>query len=141
MKTFLKMMAVAAILIPLMTGCSDNKSGNGNDSDTEQAASADETVEVTEANFDVEGLNALTDKKELDSDDIDFIIDQTEILVRKVKGMDRKEYNAFIKKLDKRESEALIILAFGLEAAGKSDKMSGRQKARLEKLNEQLPVK
>lgn len=134
-------MAVVAILIPLMTGCSDKKSGSDNAADTEQAASADETVEVTEANFDVEGLNALTDKKELDSDDIDFIIDQTEILVSKTKGMDRKEYNAFIKKLDKKESDALFILAIGLEAAGKSDKMSGRQKARLEKLVEQLPMK
>lgn len=134
-------MAVAAILVPLMTGCSDKKSGSDNAADTEQAASADETMEVTEANFDVEGLNALTDKKELDSDDIDFIIDQTEILVSKTKGMDRKEYNAFIKKLDKKESDALFILAFGLEAAGKSDKMSGRQKARLEKLVEQLPMK
>lgn len=134
-------MAVAAILIPLMTGCSDKKSGSDNATDTEQAASADETGEVTEANFDVEGLNALTDKKELDSDDIDFIIDQTEILVSKTKGMDRKEYNAFIKKLDKKESDALFILAIGLEAAGKSDKMSGRQKARLEKLVEQLPMK
>lgn len=141
MKTFLKMMAVAAILVPLMTGCSDKKSGSDNAADTEQAASADETMEVTEANFDVEGLNALTDKKELDSDDIDFIIDQTEILVSKTKGMDRKEYNAFIKELDKKESDALFILAFGLEAAGKSDKMSGRQKARLEKLVEQLPMK
>lgn len=141
MKTFLKMMAAVAILIPLMTGCSDKKSSNDGSTSTEQTSSAVETVEVTEANLDVEGLNALTDKKELDSDDIDFIIDQAEILVRKVKGMDRKEYNAFIKKLDKRESEALFILAFGLEAAGKSDKMSGRQKARLEKLIEQLPVK
>lgn len=135
------MMAAVAILIPLMTGCSDKKSSNDGSTSTEQTSSAVETVEVTEANLDVEGLNALTDKKELDSDDIDFIIDQAEILVRKVKGMDRKEYNAFIKKLDKRESEALFILAFGLEAAGKSDKMSGRQKARLEKLIEQLPVK
>lgn len=134
-------MAAVAILIPLMTGCSDKKSSNDGSTSTEQTSSAVETVEVTEANLDVEGLNALTDKKELDSDDIDFIIDQAEILVRKVKGMDRKEYNAFIKKLDKRESEALFILAFGLEAAGKSDKMSGRQKARLEKLIEQLPVK
>lgn len=134
-------MAVAAILIPLMTACSDKQSGSGDVTDTEQAASADEAVEVTEVNFDVEGLNALTDKKELDSDDFDFILDQTEILARRAKGMDRKEYNAFIKTLDKQEKDALFVLAMGLEAAKKSDKLSSKQRSRMEKLNEQLPLK
>ncbi len=141
MKTFLKMMAAVAILIPLMTGCSDKKSSNDGSTSTEQTSSAVETVEVTEANLDVEGLNALTDKKELDSDDIDFILDQTEILARKAKGMDRKQYNEFIKTMDKKEKEALFVLAMGLEGAKKSDKLSGKQKARMEELESQLPLK
>lgn len=113
MKTFLKMMAAVAILIPLMTGCSDKKSSNDGSTSTEQTSSAVETVEVTEANLDVEGLNALTDKKELDSDDIDFILDQTEILARKAKGMDRKQYNEFIKTMDKKGERSTVCIGYG----------------------------
>lgn len=129
MKKTLRLMAVAAILLPALAGCSDKKSGNDNVDATEQTSAQTEAEEAEVANFDIEGLNALTKKNELESDDIDFVLDQAEILARSAKGMSRSEYNAYLNTLEKQERDAVFIIALGLEGIKNSKELSGKQKS------------
>ncbi|MBQ8277974.1 MAG: hypothetical protein IJY00_05970 [Bacteroidaceae bacterium] len=141
MKKTLRLMAVAAILLPVLAGCSDKKSGNDNADATEQTSPQTEAEEAEAANFDIEGLNALTRKNELESDDIDFVLDQAEILARSAKGMNRSEYNAYLNTLEKQERDAVFIIALGLEGIKNSKELSGKQKERMEDIESRIPMK
>lgn len=141
MKKTLRLMAVAAILLPALAGCSDKKSGNDNVDATEQTSAQTEAEEAEVANFDIEGLNALTKKNELESDDIDFVLDQAEILARSAKGMSRSEYNAYLNTLEKQERDAVFIIALGLEGIKNSKELSGKQKERMEDIVSRIPMK
>lgn len=139
MNKILKMIAVFAFLIPLIGGCSGNKNNDGGKlASVENSASAD-GQDVVELKLDVDGINSLTKSEDLDAEDFDFILDQAEIIARRAKGMDRKEYNKMVESMEKEEKDALFILAMGLEAAKTSNKMSAAQKSRLEKIDSELP--
>lgn len=141
MKKLMKLMAVIAMVSPVLTGCSDNKTDNKATDDgaaqTEQTAEAEPVSDT----FDIEGLQKLTKQDELGTKEIDFILDQAEILMRKAEGMNRDEYNAFLKKLSKEDGDAVVIIALGLAGAEKSDKLTDKQKKRLERIASQMPQK
>lgn len=142
MKRIMKVMATLAIALPVMTGCADKKdSSESNTTSTEQCTLPDEATASTDDNFNLEALNKLSSIEDLSSKDIDFILEQAGILAKKAQGMDRKEYNAFLKTLSKDDKEAVMIIAIGLAGAQKSPNLSKSQKERMEKLESQLPLK
>lgn len=141
MKKLIRLAAAAAILLPVMAGCSGQKSaGNDSATGTEQTetASAEENAGL---DFDQQGLKALMDKnkEELTEDDIDFLLDQAEILVKKTKGMTKEEFKEYKKSLSSDDMGTIMVIGMGCESARKSGIMTDSQKERLEKLEAQTP--
>ncbi len=98
--------------------------------------------------LDVEGIKEVTNKgeEELKSADIDFILDQMEILVDKTKGMTKEEAEAYYKTLDEDEQEC--VMALGMIAvfapsstSDKSDSWTDAQIERLKSLKEHMIMK
>lgn len=141
MKTIMKLMAVLVIMASAMTGCTEKKNGNESAATSEQTTSEAVEEKGTNLDFDHQRLSELMNKKakEVTSDDYDFLIDQAEIMVKKVKGMSPEEVKQWQKNLSKEETGSIMIIGLGLGSAKKSDKLTDRQLKRLEQLEEQMP--
>lgn len=95
--------------------------------------------------LDVNGINELMRKNsnDLTSADIDFFLNQVEILVDKTKDMSKEENTAYFESLDKEEQECAIALGMMVSMASpsgtdKPDEWSDAQIERLKSLKEQL---
>lgn len=141
MKKIFKMLAFAAISIPLMTACSGNKDASGDSAATEQTSAAAENDNSGNLDFDLEGLKKLMDKdgKDLTSDDYDFLLDQAEVVVRRTEGMTPDEVKEYRSKLTEDETGTIMIIGMGCQAAKKSGKLSESQLRRLEDLEKRTP--
>lgn len=142
MKKLLTLAAAAALVIPPITSCSGSKSA---DSDSTSAEKTETSVASEEESagldFDQQGLKALMDKnkEELTEDDIDFLLDQAEILVNKTEGMTKEEFKEYKKSLSSDDMGTIMVIGMGCESARKSGIMTDSQKERLEKLEAQTP--
>lgn len=94
--------------------------------------------------LDVKGIQELVkkDSKEITSSDVDFFIDQVEIMVNKTKNMTKEEENAYFESLSEDEQECVFNLGMMTSAALSSrtnlpEAWSDSQVERLRKLNEQ----
>lgn len=98
--------------------------------------------------LDVEGVNEVTQKavdgKELTSSDIDFFLDQLEIVVDKRTSMSDEEFEDYLKSLSKEEQDCMNAIVIVAAYAGQStsklsdDTWSKSQVERLEKLLDKL---
>lgn len=138
MKKSIIMMAVAAIVAVAFAACSGNKSENAQ----EEAASAEAVVpEAENVDFDFDGLTELMKKKDITSDDYDFLLDQAELLADKTEGMTLEEYRAYFDNMTGDEQGALIVIGMGLDSAKKSGKLNGKQLRRFEEIEARSPKK
>lgn len=95
--------------------------------------------------IDVEGVNEVMQKeidgKELTSSDIDFFLDQLEIVVDKSTSMSDEEFRAYWKSLSIEEQECMATIGLAAAGAGlklSDDTWSKSQVERLEKLLDKM---
>lgn len=95
--------------------------------------------------LDVKGVQELIQKNSADltAADVDFFLDQVEILVDKTKNLTKEESAAYFESLEQEERECAITLAMMASMASsskakKSDVWSDAQMKRLKSLCEQL---
>ncbi len=138
MKKLMKSLVFLAVSVIAFSACSDGKTTVTN---AEGEVTEVESKELKSLDF--QGIQDLLDskKKELTEDDIDFLLDQMEIVVEKTEGMTKKEYEAYFSALSGDEQGALMVLGFGLAGAEQGGKMTDAQKKRLEELNARTPGK
>lgn len=138
MKKLFLTLACVAISLFVMSACSDGKTTVTNaDGETEEV----KTEELKSLDYQkiTDLLNS--SKKELTGDDVDFLLDQMEIVVEKTEGMSKKEYEAYLNSLTQDEQGALLVLAFGLAGAEQSGTLTDSQKKRLDELEARTPNK
>ena len=138
MKKLFLTLACVAISLFVMSACSDGKTTVTNaDGETEEV----KTEELKSLDYQkiTDLLNS--SKKELTGDDVDFLLDQMEIVVEKTEGMSKKEYETYLNGLTEDEQGALLVLAFGLAGAEQSGTLTDSQKKRLDELEARTPNK
>lgn len=139
MKRNVILIAVAVIVAVAVAACSGSKK------DAEATEETEEVVEVAPVGgateLDIEGLTALTEKSEVTSEDCDFLLDQFEVMVKRVEGMTPEEAKAYGKSLSEEELGGLMVIGFGLEAAKQGGKLSEAQLKRYEELQAKDPSK
>lgn len=136
-KLFFNLAFVAASIF-VVSSCSNSKTTDTNaDGDAVEV----ETVEVTE--LDYQGVKDLMNsgKEKLTEDDVDFLLDQMEVIIKKTEGMTKEEYNAYLSALTGEEQEVVMMIAFGLAGAEQQNILTEDQKARFEDLNARTPNK
>lgn len=136
-KLFFNLAFVAASIF-VVSSCSNSKTTDTNaDGDAVEV----ETVEVTE--LDYQGVKDLMNsgKEKLTEDDVDFLLDQMEVIIKKTEGMTKEEYNAYLSALTGEEQEVVMMIAFGLAGAEQQNILTEDQKKRFEDLNARTPNK
>lgn len=94
--------------------------------------------------LDVKGIRELVQKNsdDITSADIDFFLDQVEILANKTKNISKEDEKAYFESLDKEEQECVMVIGMMVSAASSSKadnkKWSDAQLERLKVLKEQL---
>lgn len=138
MKKLFFNLAFVAVSIFVVSSCSNSKTTDTNaDGDAVEV----ETVEVTE--LDYQGVKDLMNsgKEKLTEDDVDFLLDQMEVIIKKTEGMTKEEYNAYLSALTGEEQEVVMMIAFGLAGAEQQNLLTEDQKKRFEDLNARTPNK
>lgn len=138
MKKLFFNLAFVAVSIFVVSSCSNSKTTDTNaDGDAVEV----ETVEVTE--LDYHGVKDLMNsgKEKLTEDDVDFLLDQMEVIIKKTEGMTKEEYNAYLSALTGEEQEVVMMIAFGLAGAEQQNILTEDQKKRFEDLNARTPNK
>lgn len=129
----IKLLALVALLMPMLFSCSGGKS---------EGASSDKVEEVasTPAELDVERIMSYQSKKgsELTEKDYDFLLDQLEIIVNKANELPADQAKAFITTLDSKQQDAVLIVAMNLMD---TSKLTDRQKQRHQELEARDPSK
>ena len=127
-KIFMLMCASAAMML---TAC-----GNSAPQTTETSEETQETVEAVAENvaadYDIEGIKALTKKKQLSEEEQDFVLDQYEIYCRETKGLDSKAKKDYLKQKGA-DGKVIMLVVVGAE---NSKSMTDAQKARLSEIQE-----
>ena len=127
-KIFMLMCASAAMML---TAC-----GNSAPQTTETSEETQETVEAVAesvaADYDIEGIKALTKKKQLSEEEQDFVLDQYEIYCRETKGLDSKAKKDYLKQKGA-DGKVIMLVVVGAE---NSKSMTDAQKARLSEIQE-----
>ena len=136
MKKILQCLAFAVSTFITFSSCSDGKTTVTNADGEVTEVKADKLKSL-----DFQGIQDLLDskKKELTEADVDFLLDQMEIIVDKTEGMSKKEYEEYFTNLSGDEQGALMVLGFGLAGAEKSGKLTDSQKKRFEELEARSP--
>lgn len=138
MKKLFLNLAVVAVSMFVVSSCSNGKTTDTNaDGDAVEV----ETVEATE--LDYQGVKDLMNsgKEKLTEDDVDFLLDQMEVIIKKTEGMTKEEYNAYLSALTGEEQEVVMMIAFGLAGAEQQNLFTEDQKKRFEDLNARTPNK
>ena len=147
MKMNLFMMAFAVIFTVVLSSCSGNKSKAEKSSVDKAQVTATETVSDKESvadsdnpfkGVDVEGINALADKKELTAKDYDFLLDQIAIFAKNTKGMSKKEQKQIMKNISEKELVALLGMS-SLKKAMEKGKLTEKQVERFKKIEAMNP--
>lgn len=138
MKKLFFNLAVVAVSMFVVSSCSNGKTTEPN---AEGEAAEVEAVEVTE--LDYQGVTDLMNsgKETLTEDDVDFLLDQMEVIIKKTEGMTKEEYNAYLSALTGEEQEVVMMIAFGLAGAEQQNILTEDQKTRFEDLNARTPNK
>ena len=127
-KAFILMCASAALML---TACGNSKPQATETSDEPQET-VEAVVEQPSASYDIEGIKALTKKKQLTEAEQDFVLDQYEIFCRETKGLDNKAKKNYLK--DKgAEGKVIMLVVMGAE---NSKSMTDAQRARLSEIQE-----
>lgn len=115
----------------MLTAC-----GNSAPQTTETSEETQETVEAVAesvaADYDIEGIKALTKKKQLSEEEQDFVLDQYEIYCRETKGLDSKAKKDYLKQKGA-DGKVIMLVVVGAE---NSKSMTDAQKARLAEIQE-----
>ena len=115
----------------MLTAC-----GNSAPQTTETSEETQETVEAVAENvaadYDIEGIKALTKKKQLSEEEQDFVLDQYEIYCRETKGLDSKAKKDYLKQKGA-DGKVIMLVVVGAE---NSKSMTDAQKARLAEIQE-----
>ena len=129
MKKIFMLMCVSATM--MLTAC-----GNSAPQTTETSEETQETVEAVAENvaadYDIEGIKALTKKKQLSEEEQDFVLDQYEIYCRETKGLDSKAKKDYLKQKGA-DGKVIMLVVVGAE---NSKSMTDAQKARLAEIQE-----
>lgn len=94
----------------------------------EKTSSEKTQEEVTEAakdtDFDIDRLKEMTDanKKEFTEDNVEFLLEQAEILAKQTKGMTKEQKQDYLSKLDEDKAGAVMVIAFALASAKKQER-------------------
>lgn len=133
MKSF-KLLALVAILMPMLFACSGSKS------ESENASSDEVEVVSTPAELDVERIMSYQTKNgsELTENDYDFMLDQLEIVVNKANELPAEQAKSFITTLDSKQQNAVLIVAMILTD---QSKLTDKQKQRFQELEARDPSK
>lgn len=135
MKSF-KLLALVAILMPMLFSCSGGKS------ESENASSEEVEVVSTPAELDVERIMSYKSKdgSALTEKDYDFLLDQMEILVNKATELPADQAKNFIKTLDKDQQDAAFVVGVILASSDQST-WTDKQKKHFQELAERDPSK
>lgn len=138
MKKFVQCLAVAATMIVVMCSCSDGKTTVTNANGETQEVQAEALKSL-----DYQGIvNLMNENKtQLTEDDVDFLLDQMEIVVEKTEGMTKDDYKAYLNNLTEDEQGALLVLGLGLAGAEQQGTFTDSQKKRFEELEARSPAK
>lgn len=124
-------MLMCASAAMMLTAC-----GNSAPQTTETSEETQETVEAVAesvaADYDIEGIKALTKKKQLSEEEQDFVLDQYEIYCRETKGLDSKAKKDYLKQKGD-DGKVIMLVVVGAE---NSKSMTDAQKARLSEIQE-----
>lgn len=124
-------MLMCASAAMMLTAC-----GNSAPQTTETSEETQETVEAVAENvaadYDIEGIKALTKKKQLSEEEQDFVLDQYEIYCRETKGLDSKAKKDYLKQKGA-DGKVIMLVVVGAE---NSKSMTDAQKARLAEIQE-----
>lgn len=128
----IKLLALVAILTPMLFSCSGGKSENASSDKVEVAS--------TPAELDVERIMSYQSKKgsELTEKDYDFLLDQLEIMVNKANELPAEQAKSFIATLDGEQQNAALIVAMIL---ADQSHFTDKQKQRFQKLEARDPSK
>lgn len=136
----IKMLAIAAVLVPVMFSCSksDKQTKEGENASTE-------VVEVVSApaELDVERImtyKEINDPSQMSEKDYDFLLDQLEILVNKANELPADQAKNFINTLDKNQQDAAFVLGIILASADQST-WTDKQKKQFQELEARDPSK
>lgn len=137
MKKLFLNLAVVAVSMFVVISCS-----NGKTTETEANGESEE-VEAVEVELDHQGVKDLMNsgKEKLTEDDVDFLLDQMEVIIKKTEGMTKEEYNAYLSALTGEEQDVVMMIAFGLAGAEQQNLFTEDQKIRFEDLNTRTPNK
>lgn len=124
-------MLMCASAAMMLTAC-----GNSAPQTTETSEETQETVEAVAedvaADYDIEGIKALTKKKQLSEEEQNFVLDQYEIYCRETKGLDSKAKKDYLKQKGA-DGKVIMLVVVGAE---NSKSMTDAQKARLAEIQE-----
>ena len=124
-------MLMCASAAMMLTAC-----GNSAPQTTETSEETQETVEAVAENvaadYDIEGIKALTKKKQLSEEEQDFVLEQYEIYCRETKGLDSKAKKDYLKQKGD-DGKVIMLVVVGAE---NSKSMTDAQKARLAEIQE-----
>lgn len=124
-------MLMCASAAMMLTAC-----GNSAPQATETSEETQETVEAVvedaATDYDIEGIKALTKKKQLSEEEQDFVLDQYEIYCRETKGLDSKAKKDFLKQKGA-DGKVIMLVVMGAE---NSKSMTDAQEARLAEIQE-----
>lgn len=130
MKELIRMMAIVAICIPVITGCSEKKSQT-----TEEATTQTE-IQIDALDLDRVNAYAKTTDAEMTSDDYDFLLDQLEIICKEFDGKSKEDVQKLMQNMDENEMSALLVIGMAIPAAEKSGKLSTSQLERFKSLEQ-----
>lgn len=127
-------MCACASLALMLGACGGNDSKAAATDAPESTAVAEEAVAAEEASasYDIEGIKAMTKKKNLTEAEQDFVLDQYEIFCKETKGLDSKARKEYLKQKGA-EGKVIMLVVIGAE---NSRSMTDAQKARLAEMQE-----
>ena len=124
-------MLMCASAVMMLTAC-----GNSAPQATETSEEIQETMEAVvedvTADYDIEGIKALTKKKQLSEEEQDFVLDQYEIYCCETKGLDSEAKKDYLNQKGA-DGKVIMLVVIGAE---NSKSMTDAQKARLAEIQE-----
>lgn len=136
MSTIIKLMAIAAIFVPMLAGCGSKGGKQSENTAAEERVEASAETSVDAKSLDVERINGYIQKRPADmrAADYDFLLDQLEILCKQTEGMNKKQRQEWASGIDENTLNAMMIIGMTLPEAEEQHLLSDSQAERYKEL-------